>query len=290
MKYETVGRVLEIWRYPVKSMRGESLQVADIDSLGLNGDRGWAVKDNNSGEIKGAKRFPDLMQCSAKYLSEPTASMVPPADILFPDGSTIRTDLEGVSRKISDYLKTEVTLFPRLSEANEEHYKRKEELSEDMIRQMLGLGKDEPLPDLSVFPADKLEEINEFATPKGTYFDAYPIHLLTTSWLRELSKHSPDSSFERDRFRPNIVVETDISGLAELNWCGKNLHIGDTEFACEIPTIRCSMTTHSTGTLPRDINVLRTIAKKTGRNVGVYANVSEKGKISVGDDVKVSIS
>ena len=51
MKYETVGRVLEIWRYPVKSMRGESLQVADIDSLGLNGDRGWAIKDNNSGEM-----------------------------------------------------------------------------------------------------------------------------------------------------------------------------------------------------------------------------------------------
>ena len=76
MKYETVGRVLEIWRYPVKSMRGESLQVADIDSLGLNGDRGWAVKDNNSGEIKGAKRFPDLMQCSAKYLSEPGAIYV----------------------------------------------------------------------------------------------------------------------------------------------------------------------------------------------------------------------
>ena len=50
------------------------------------------------------------------------------------------------------------------------------------------------------------------------------------------------------------------------------------------------MTTHSTGTLPRDIDVLKTIAKKTGRNVGVYANVSEKGKISVGDDVKVSIS
>jgi uncharacterized protein len=37
-----VGRLSEIWRYPVKSMAGESLARADISWQGLAGDRRWA--------------------------------------------------------------------------------------------------------------------------------------------------------------------------------------------------------------------------------------------------------
>ena len=35
--------VVELWRYPVKSMGGERLEVADIDEWGITGDRQWAV-------------------------------------------------------------------------------------------------------------------------------------------------------------------------------------------------------------------------------------------------------
>ena len=38
----TVGRLGEIWRYPVKSMAGESLPRADVSWQGLAGDRRWA--------------------------------------------------------------------------------------------------------------------------------------------------------------------------------------------------------------------------------------------------------
>jgi hypothetical protein len=37
-----VGRLIEIWRYPVKSMAGESLPRADVCWQGLAGDRRWA--------------------------------------------------------------------------------------------------------------------------------------------------------------------------------------------------------------------------------------------------------
>jgi uncharacterized protein len=37
-----VGRLSEIWRYPVKSMAGESLPRADVSWQGLAGDRRWA--------------------------------------------------------------------------------------------------------------------------------------------------------------------------------------------------------------------------------------------------------
>jgi uncharacterized protein len=37
-----VGRLTEIWRYPVKSMAGESLQRAEVSWQGVAGDRRWA--------------------------------------------------------------------------------------------------------------------------------------------------------------------------------------------------------------------------------------------------------
>ena len=42
MTQDVVGRVSEIWRYPVKSMAGESLARADVSWQGLEGDRRWA--------------------------------------------------------------------------------------------------------------------------------------------------------------------------------------------------------------------------------------------------------
>ena len=287
MQSEIVGKLIEIWRYPVKSMGGESLKISRIDSLGLCGDRGWAVRDEQSREIRGAKKFPSLMRCSSKYSVEPGDSNIPPAEICFPDGSKISSDSGIVNERISQYLGSEVSLFPRLPESQEEHYRRKEELSEPVIRQMLGLHKNEPIPDLSVFPDNVFQEISEFSTMKGTYFDAYPIHLLTTSWLKELENHSSKSAFETDRFRPNLLIESNEPGLVELAWCGETIQIGTARFNCEIPTIRCSMTTHETGSLPRDIDVLKTIVKETGRNVGVYASIFSEGQVSVGDDVKI---
>lgn len=42
-----VGRVVRLWRYPVKSMGPEALKEAEIDWNGVAGDRRWAfVRDN----------------------------------------------------------------------------------------------------------------------------------------------------------------------------------------------------------------------------------------------------
>jgi uncharacterized protein YcbX len=39
---DSVGRLVALWRYPVKSMGGESLDAADVGWHGLAGDRRWA--------------------------------------------------------------------------------------------------------------------------------------------------------------------------------------------------------------------------------------------------------
>ena len=45
-----VGRVVGLWRYPVKSMAGEALAAAEVSWHGLAGDRRWAFVRNDAGQ------------------------------------------------------------------------------------------------------------------------------------------------------------------------------------------------------------------------------------------------
>jgi uncharacterized protein len=63
-----VGSVVALWRYPVKSMAGERLEVATIDADGIDGDRRSAVRDIETGKIASAKRptrWGRLLRCHA---------------------------------------------------------------------------------------------------------------------------------------------------------------------------------------------------------------------------------
>jgi uncharacterized protein len=284
-----VGRIAEIWRYPVKSMAGGQLESALLGGLGIPGDRGWALRDEQAREIRGAKKFPLLMRCAARYLEEPNGGAVPPAEITFPDGSTARSDRPEASARLSELLGRKVTLWPRRPADDLEHYRRR--LPEDPgnlegeLREMFGRTKDEPLPDLTIFP----RELMEYTSPLGTYFDAFPIHLVTTAWLGELGRRNPSASFDRRRFRPNLLIEPvgDGSGFLELDWQGKRLQIGGATLAVTVPCVRCVMTTQETGDLPKDPAVLRTIVREADQNVGIYANVAASGAIRVGDAVEL---
>ena len=59
-------RVTELWRYPVKSMGGETLLSADVDELGIAGDRGWGLFDLGTGTTLTARRTPELLFASAR--------------------------------------------------------------------------------------------------------------------------------------------------------------------------------------------------------------------------------
>ena len=84
------GHIAAIYRYPVKSMAGESITQVTLSSAGLPGDRAWAVRDEVRGGIRGAKKLPGLMQLSARYPKEPADSGSSPAEIALPDGATFQ--------------------------------------------------------------------------------------------------------------------------------------------------------------------------------------------------------
>lgn len=53
--------VKEIWRYPVKSMAGESLAQAQVSPLGIDGDRVVLVVDHPQGRVVTARSHPALL-------------------------------------------------------------------------------------------------------------------------------------------------------------------------------------------------------------------------------------
>ena len=106
-----VGRVREIWRYPVKSIGGEELDRCDVGLRGIHGDRGWALRDEQAGKVHGGKTLPKLMQCHARYLDDPKAEEIPHVEVSLPDGTKLRSDDRRTSERLSEFLGRRVTLW-----------------------------------------------------------------------------------------------------------------------------------------------------------------------------------
>jgi uncharacterized protein YcbX len=282
-----VGAVRELWRYPVKSMGGERLPSCLLGPGGIPGDRAWALRDEAAGEIRGAKKFPRLLQCRARSLAEAGPGQSPPAEIELPDGRRLRSDSADVSSELSRLLGREVTLWPLRPADDRDHYRRGLPDNPDMLeelRDLFGREPDEPLPDLSVFPP----EIMEFTSPLGTYFDAFPLHLVTTASLEEMGRRAPSSTFDVRRFRPNFLVETNASagsGLVETGWSGADLRLGEARIRVLMPTVRCSMITQPLDDLAKDPGVLRAVVREADQHLGSYGVILEPGRVREGDEV-----
>jgi len=283
-----VGRIGELWRYPVKSMKGERIDAAKLGTNGIPGDRGWAVRDEVRGGIRGAKKLAELMRCGARYLEEPEPGRVPAPEITLPDGARLRASDAEASKRLSQALRNEVTLWPLLPAEKLDHYRRGAPTHADFdqeMRAVFGRAPDEPLPDFSVFPP----VLFEFESPPGTYFDAFPLLLLTSATLGRLQKLAPASRVDVRRFRPNLLITTPdgVEDFAELGWIGKRLRIGDVEISVPAACPRCVMISHGFDDLPKDPGLIRTVVREANQNVGVYGSIERAGRIAVGDAVEL---
>jgi len=79
-------RVMELWRYPVKSLQGEQLESAAVECDGLAGDRRFAIYDLQTGLGLTARRHPELLFGSARLRDDGGV------EITLPDGSLARDD------------------------------------------------------------------------------------------------------------------------------------------------------------------------------------------------------
>ena len=163
-----VGHIAEIWRYPVKSMGGERIESSLLDGNGILGDRGWAVRDREADETRSARQIPRLLQCAASYAEEPAVGhRSPRVSLSLPGDVSIDSEAEDLHEQISAAIEREVSLTPLHPADDLEHYLRApgDPNADPMavLRQLLGMEEDDPMPDLSGLPQD----LRGFSTPPG---------------------------------------------------------------------------------------------------------------------------
>jgi uncharacterized protein len=284
-------RIAEIYRYPVKSMLGESLDNALLGELGIPGDRAWALRDDVRGTLTGAKRFPQLMSMSARFAAEPDAAQRSPDVYMSHDGQTLSSRSSDVNEALSEVLEHPVSLWPLKPAEDIEHYRRLPPPEgtdmESALRTLFGRTEDEPVPDVSRFP----EVLATSETPPGTYFDAYPLLIMTRASLTALADAAAQAGmttrFDMRRFRPNLVIDTEAEGFVENAWIGRKLRLGDAIVNIEMECPRCIMTTHGFLDVPRDPKVMRALVQHNDGNLGVYATVSNGAAVCVGDTAEL---
>jgi uncharacterized protein YcbX len=274
------ARVSELWRYPVKSMLGERIEETEIGDHGVTGDRSFALIDTQTGKICSAKRYDlwgGLFNFSAR-LERPGL-----AHITFPDGSVRPTDDPAISDAISEVLGRPVALSST-APANAAY---EEVWDESKGKQMYGPATGDE------HAGDPVIDVGASFWSPGDFFDAVPIHFITTNTIEEFQRREPETRFDVRRFRPNVLIEVDDEdGFVENDW--KLVRIGGVELQTVMPVPRCVMTTLPQGDLPKDSNVLRSTARHNMLDTrvvgkmpcaGIYASVMSGGTVRVGDAV-----
>jgi hypothetical protein len=274
-------------------MKGERLEQAELTERGLVGDRAYALIDVDTGKVvsaKSVKLFPDLLSCRAAFIEPIRAGHeLPPVRITLPDGTSVNSDSVDVDGALSAHFRRDVTLARTAPDGFtiDQYHPDVENLDpaghrDTVVEQKLG----------SAFFA---EVGLASPVPVGSFFDLFPLSVLTTSTLDRLNELRPESRFDERRFRMNLIIRTKEAGFVENDWIGRGLAIGEAvRLNVALPDPRCVMTTLAQDELPQATDVLRTLARYNRVQVGaagqfpcagVYAVVEARGSLRTGDRV-----
>lgn len=275
-----IGVIGELRRYPVKSMLGERLEQVKVLTRGLSGDRVCALIDGETRKVASAKmprRFRRLLECSATYRDDSGA-----VAIMTPQGPLDPTDA-GAAEILSRFLDRQVTIA----------FTRPAGLEVDRANpEEVAAGRDENGPGKMVL------EIG-MGAPEGGFFDAFPIHFITTASLKRVAEVSLAKTPEPVRFRPNFVIDSvGLDAFAENGWSGAVLAVGRSlRLRVAFASPRCAVPTLAHGAIGPDPKLTLEIAKLNRYPVldmgplpclGAYAQIEEPGEVALGDEVRLA--
>jgi len=263
-------QLTEVWRYPVKSCRGEQLTEAAVEPWGLAGDRRWMIVDG-AGDPVTARECPPLVLVSPRVedgkitLASPG---LPEVTVPVPSGG----DLVPVNVWGSDLLAT---------------------LADDAAATWLTgiIGEPARLVYLDDPTRRATNPKYSLDTDRVSFADGYPLLLTSMSSLDELGDWlaaDGDQPVPMNRFRPNAVV-TGFGPWAEDRW--RRVRIGAVTFRVAKPCGRCVVTTTDQFTGVRGSQPLRMLARKRrfGQSLVFGQNVipDTPGQIRIGDPVEI---
>jgi uncharacterized protein YcbX len=260
-------RVANIFRYPVKSLRSESLTAAEVEPIGLKHDRRWLVVDE-TGQFQTIRKLPEMLQVEA---------------LAADDGLSLAHAQAGhivIPAPAPGSPTQPVTIWKDTVEAVDAG-----DAAAEFISRALG----ERLRLVHLSRPDA-RPIRSAPDRHVSFADAYPLLLTSTASQQDLSQR-----IGRDvamlRFRPNVVIEGSAP-WAEDTW--REIRIGAVRFSISGPCDRCVVTTRDpdTGEQMAHQEPLRTLAtfhKAASGGVIFGQNLIplETGTIHVGDTVEV---
>lgn len=111
----SIGEVVQISRYPIKSMAGENLESTRIDIYGLYGDRSHAFIDVTKegwDRYITARQLPQMLGFKAKLGGNPSLDLdeFPPVEIISPDGRLYTWNI-ALLDEIQSYSETKLSML-----------------------------------------------------------------------------------------------------------------------------------------------------------------------------------
>jgi len=207
-------RLLEIWRYPVKTMAGEKLERATLGPLGIEGDRIVHVEGADGG-VMTSRTHP-------RFLGH--------QGTLAPDGTPL------IDGRPWDGPEAAATVV-------------------EIAR-----------PGARLVRYEGVER-----------FDVLPLLVATDGAI---------AAFGHDlrRLRPNLVIGG-VEGLAERDWPGGCLRIGEALIGVQDLRVRCIMTSYDPDTQVQDRKITQSIFQRFAGKLALNCFVIEGGQIALGDEV-----
>ena len=256
-----VGKIDSLWRYPVKSMRGEELDEAFASFSGIYGDRLFAFESSAS-----PKGFPYLTAREQQRLLQYRPHFRYPDKAARPINLT-EAEKMGANPVWADFAELMVDV----------------ETPEEKT-----LAVDDPaLIDMIRADIDQKHQLTLMRSERALT-DCRPVSVFSLQSARQLAEET-GTSIDKRRFRANVYVDlTSAQGFAENEFVGKSLRIGPKVVVTVLERdARCVMITLDPDTGEKSPEILKKVAQAHDGMAGVYGAFIVEGMLHKGDSVEV---
>lgn len=260
---KTIGAIESLWRYPVKSMAGETLTESFIGFAGVYGDRCFAIK--NSAARKG---FPYLnanvqqqMLLYRPRFRHPDKAATPPN---LTEAKNIAPGANPANAEPGDMIVDVVTPSGAVIP-----------IDDAALLDMLGHG---------------LRNENHLTLVRSdrALTDCRPVSLISLQTIRQIGEEL-GNPLDKRRFRSNIYLDlASNTPFAEDELVGRNLRLGSKAVVAVLERDpRCKLISLDPDTGEHNPDVLRKVAQAHKNYAGIYCAVLVEGVISAGDQIEL---
>jgi MOSC domain-containing protein len=256
-----IGKVESLWRYPVKSMRGEEFDEAFASFSGIYGDRLFAFKSSAS-----HKGFPYLTAREQRRLLQYRPRFRYPEKAARPI-NLIEAEGKGANPLSADLTELVVDVETPDGET---------------------LAIDDPaLIEMLRADIDQKHQVTLMQSQRAMT-DCRPVSIFSLQSARQLTEET-GTAVDKRRFRANVYVDlTSSEGFAENELVGRTLRIGPKVVVAILERdARCMVITLDPDTGETTPAILKKVAQAHDGMAGVYGAVMVEGMLHKGDSVEL---